>query len=140
MPSLVDIEKRELMRVITINVPESLCQIFEKLVRWGLMPSRSEIIRFCINKTMPRLLQMVRNVDNLLTMDREKALSHFRKMLESFGYKVIYNEKELQSVRGPKQYHQYRKNIWWDELKLKNGDLVRVPRDPAEVEEELNGH
>ena len=137
MPSLVDIDDRDKMRIITINVPESTCQFFEKIVRWGLMPSRSEVIRFCISRTLPSLLHMVHEVDRILGLDRERAFEKFREWIEEFGYKVIYNEKALHVEKGPRRRHEYRKNIWWDELKLKNGDVVRVPRDPEEVKEEI---
>jgi len=130
MPSLIAKEEREELKIITINVPKRFLKTFELMIKWGLFPSRSELIRYCILKAFPGLLTMLGNVDKALEMGDEYIEKAIRKWVKKNGYQLVETKNIQEKVR---------KNIWWDEYNLLNGETIRVPRDPKEVEEEIHG-
>ncbi len=59
MPKTISSGKR--MRIITINIPEEMIEFLDMLVKEaGLSPSRSELVRKCLQESMPKLFEMYR--------------------------------------------------------------------------------
>jgi len=54
------------MRIITINVPEKYCLFIEKLIKWGLIPSRSEFIRHATKEKIDKEMSFIDKVDTVI--------------------------------------------------------------------------
>ena len=63
----------EEMIIITINIPRSLDAIIMKLKKWGLIPSRSEVLRHAAIKYCQELYKLAIDVrKDLENFDHEK--------------------------------------------------------------------
>ena len=131
MPSLNGTENKEPLKIITINIPEKFVELFETMVNWGLFPSRSEAVRECIMMAYPTLLAQMKQTDLLLELGDRKLIKRIHKWVDENGFVLV--------KKGESSLKKMRKNVWWDEYELINGETIRVPRDPEEVEAELNG-
>ena len=61
MPRGLEGKEKRKMRIVTINLPEETLDFIDMLVKKaGLAPSRSEMIRKCVQESMSKLFEMYR--------------------------------------------------------------------------------
>ena len=64
----------ENMKVITINVPKPWIALMEVLIKAGLYPSRSELIRNSLNRMIYEELENLKNLQEFLEMPEIKQI------------------------------------------------------------------
>lgn len=65
-----DNKEEERMRVVTINLPIKYLQYIEKLIEWGITPSRSEYIRLATYKSIKEDNLFKERVNDVNTSER----------------------------------------------------------------------
>lgn len=74
-----------MMKVITINISEKHNRAIQKIVDWGLYPSKCECFRSLIDLGIPILQKEIRYIESLL---EKKDIQNIKKYMEERGYKI----------------------------------------------------
>ena len=77
------------MAIVTINVPVPYLASIEKIIDWGMAPSRSEYIRTTIKEAIRKDIDFMMFVDQLIEAKKPSDLKVPKGYLEANGIKVI---------------------------------------------------
>lgn len=69
-------------RIMTINVPEKYIALFDMLIDFGIVKSRSEGIRTMMTEWFTEKLKMVDDIDKLIELGKTKMLELENKLLD----------------------------------------------------------
>lgn len=136
----------EKIKIITINVSEQHLAFFEVLKKLGLIPSRSEALRHCIDIAMPYYYNMINFLKNPLDdVDLEQVKETYERL-------KIYEleQKQLEYTEQLNLKPEFRKpgyqnlphakapigNKYWKDV-LIDGKWVKKPVEPDSTENEV---
>lgn len=133
------------MKIITINVPESQVEFFDKLKKLGIVPSRSEGMRQCITIGMSYFSKMLNFLAKPLTEDEINNIIAFQEAITKKKVKdKMLEYKEQMSLKPEFRKEEYKNlnhakipigNIYWDD-RFVDGKFIKVPVEPNDEDSE----
>jgi len=140
-----------IIKIVTVNVPESYIAAISKLVgENGLYPSRSELIRCAVRDFLLKELKMANNMikykeaeiddfdeNNFVRVPITSINERSEPVREFKTYKIIKNLDDIESFsektepkerRGKSKQYPLGNPFWIDKIDEK-GNLIRVPKN-----------
>jgi Arc/MetJ-type ribon-helix-helix transcriptional regulator len=122
------------MKNTSINIPIITYDVLDLLVRMGVRPSRSWIIRESLIEFIPKIIKEHRKIVELISSN---DIPNLKKYMESKGFKVSKDVgwKAKSRVSYVKKSDKVLGNIFYDEIFDEEGNIKRVLKKEFEVKQ-----